>query len=81
MSKPSRRKWDDITDMLTPQGIEALKAGKDIGLSVGQVMRFDYEGSETSVKIMRLDRTTGKMWGKEIELYTADEVPSMELED
>lgn len=73
MSKP-KSSWVDITDILTDKGVEALKAGKDIGFTVGQVLVFDYEGSKTNFRITRMDRNKGRMWGKEIQLYHPDDV-------
>jgi hypothetical protein len=73
MSKPSKRKWIEL-DILTEKGTEALKQGKDVGLKEGQVLKFDYEGSETHVKLMRLDKRTGKVWGKETRLYEVDDL-------
>lgn len=78
-SKPSKRKWIEL-DILTEQGTEALKAGKDVGMKAGQVLKFDYEGSETWVKLTRLDRHTGKVWGQEVQLYTPDEVEVKDAE-
>ena len=80
MSKPSKRKWVDITDLLTEKGVEALKAGKDIGLKVGQVLRFDFEGSGTNVRLMQLDQRHGKLWGKEVQLYREDEFKVVDKE-
>ena len=57
-------KWHDITDILTPKGIKNLK--------VGQVLLFEFEGSETQIKIMRKQK--GKVWAKEVYLYKEDEV-------
>lgn len=67
MSKPSRRKWEDITDMLTPQGVEGLK--------VGQVLVFDYEGSQTHLRITR--KVRNRVWAKEVRFYTDKEVAAM----
>lgn len=79
MSKPSKRKWIEL-DILTEQGTEALKQGKDVGLKEGQVLKFDYEGSETHLKLMRLDTRTGKVWAKETRLYDADDIEVIEEE-
>ena len=57
-------KWHDLTDMLTKKGIDKLK--------VGQVLMFEYEGSETQIRIMR--KSGGKVWGKEVYLYKEDEI-------
>jgi hypothetical protein len=57
-------KWHDITDILTKKGIDKLK--------VGQVLMFEFEGSETQIKVMR--KANGKVWGKEVYLYKEDEI-------
>lgn len=56
--------WIDITDQLTPKGLEELKTG--------QVLIFDFEGSPLHLKIMR--KSKGKVWAKENYLYTREEV-------
>lgn len=63
MSK-TKRKWEDITDILTDKGKAELQ--------VGQVLKFDYEGSPLWLKIVR--KRGGKVWAKKTELYTADEL-------
>ncbi len=57
-------KWEDITDMLTPKGIKEL--------SVGRTLTFDYEGSRTTLKIMR--KSKGKVWAKQITLHKPEDV-------
>jgi hypothetical protein len=44
------------------------------------VLKFDYEGSETHLKLMRLDTRTGKVWAKETRLYDADDIEVIEEE-
>jgi len=75
MSKPSRRKWQDISDILTDKGMEALKAGQWelLPFKVGDVMKFDFEGSPNHLRIMRFDKR-GKIWAKETRLYHRDEI-------
>lgn len=76
--RTNRQQWIDLTEILTPNGIEALKAGKDIGINVGQVLKFDYEGSANNLKLMRLDRKRGRVWAKEVRLYTPDELEAVD---
>jgi len=72
----SKSNWIDITDILTDKGVEALKAGKDVGIRAGQVLRFKQEisGTPTDMKITRMDKKTGRVWGKETRLYDSDDV-------
>jgi hypothetical protein len=60
--------WIDLTPELTEEGIERL--------NVGEVLFFNYEGSEITLKIMRKAR--GKVWAKSVIMYKPDEV---EVED
>lgn len=68
MSKPSLRKWEEITDILTEKGIRELKAG--------MVLIFDYEGSPVNLKIMR--KKQGRVWAKKIDLHNPDDVEVVE---
>jgi len=36
---------------------------------VGTVLKFDYEGSHTYIKITKIDRKNKKLWGEHIKLY------------
>ena len=56
--------WVDFTNDLTKKGQRELK--------VGQVLMFNFEGSETHLKIMR--KKNGKVWVKEVYLYKPEEV-------
>ena len=56
--------WIDLTRDLTKKGRENLQ--------VGQVLFFNFEGSETQLKIVR--KQNGKVWAKEVNLYHPDEV-------
>lgn len=68
--------WADISDVLTDKGLEVLKAGeKDkLPFKIGQLLIFDYEGSKTKLKIMRMDKRSGKVWGKEIILHKPEDL-------
>lgn len=52
---------EEITDILTADGIRSGEFKK------GQLLKFEYEGSVTCIKITRLDRKNGKAWGEHIE--------------
>ena len=56
--------WIDLTPELTEEGIERL--------NVGEVLFFDYEGSEITLKIMR--KAQGKVWAKSVIMYRPEEV-------
>lgn len=56
--------WIDLTDDLTEEGFKRLQKG--------QVLFFDYEGSEVTLKIMR--KTKDKIWAKSVIMYKPDEV-------
>lgn len=56
-------KWENITDVLTPEGIERL--------NTGEVLMFNYENSPIHLKIKRKSR--GKVWAERIELLTAEQ--------
>lgn len=57
-------KWIDLTPELTKKGQKELK--------VGQVLFFDFEGSETQLKIV--SKKNGKVWAKEVYMYLPDEI-------
>ncbi len=57
-------KWESIEDILTPKAVKELK--------VGQVLLFDFEGSEVHLKIMK--KRNGRVWAKRTHLYTQEEM-------
>lgn len=58
--------WLDITkDLPKP------KPGTP-DFQTGQILGFDFEGSKTWLRIMR--KAKGKVWAKEIDTYTPDQV-------
>lgn len=61
MSKP--REWQEITDILTPEGVKKLK--------LRQVLVFDYEGSRNEYKVMEIK--DGRVWVKPVTLLTVGE--------
>lgn len=65
-------KWQEISDVLTPEGIDKLKAG--------QVLMFMFEGSKTHLKIKRKTKD-GKVWAEETRLYTKRELDDMLAEE
>ena len=62
-------KWEDISDILNPNGLEKLK--------VGQVMLFQFEGSPIHLKVMR--KAYGKVWVKRTHLYTEEELGKLKV--
>lgn len=56
--------WIDLTPELTEEGQEKLQ--------VGQVLFFNFEGSETQLKITR--KRNGKVWAKQVYMYRPEEV-------
>lgn len=54
-------KWVDMTPELTPEGIAVMKVGK--------LLIFDFEGSRTKFKVMRVTKEP-KVWAMEVETYT-----------
>lgn len=53
---------EEITDILTPDGVRSGDFKR------GQVLKFDYEGTITCIKITRLDKKNGRAWGQHVEL-------------
>lgn len=58
-------KWEQIDDILTPEGIKTLKTG--------QVLMFEYEGSPLHLKIRRITRD-GNVWAERVTLYKPEEI-------
>jgi hypothetical protein len=56
--KPGQR--EEITDLISQQGMIKLRRG--------QVLKFNYEGSITAIKITRIDRKNWRIWGEHIAL-------------
>lgn len=52
---------EEISDILTAEGIRSGEFKK------GQMLKFEYEGSQTCIKITRIDRKNGRAWGEHIE--------------
>lgn len=61
MSYPSE--WQEITDVLTPEGVKKLK--------LRQVLVFDYEGSRNEYRVVKIK--DGRVWVKPVTLYTPGE--------
>lgn len=57
--------WESIEDIFKPEVIPTLH--------LGQVFMFDYEGSRTELKIMRIT-PKGRVWAREIHTHHPDEV-------
>lgn len=83
MSSPTPRRrpqaksvWEDLTNDLTPEGAEKLK--------VGNILRFDYEGSPLELKIVRKTRRkdgTLHVYAKHVVTHDPDEVNITETVD
>jgi len=56
----------EIGSEFTPEGIAKLK--------VGQLLRFNFEGSITEFMITKLNRKSGKVWVKDAKTYHPDHV-------
>lgn len=70
MADPLLGKTEEITDVLTPEGIRSGQFQK------GQVLKFDYEGSITCLKITQIFKHKGRAWAKHIELMSQQVVAS-----
>lgn len=57
-------KWIDLTEDLSPEGVEKVE--------VGQVLMFTKDGVENNLKIMR--KRNGKVWVKHVAMYLPDQV-------
>lgn len=57
---------EELTDMFTPAGIAAIKVGK--------VLRFNYEGSITNIKVTR--KTKDRIWGVHVEMIEYNQAMS-----
>lgn len=75
MNKPFRQtarsmitKREEITDLFGDVYEEVDSETKKFVFRVGRVLRFDYEGSLTTIKVTRIDRKAKRMWGAHIEL-------------
>ena len=55
---------EELTDMISENGIKELK--------VGTVLKFEYEGSITSIKITKKDTKNMRIWGEHVELMPMD---------
>lgn len=64
MKHKKYKTWEDITDVLTPEGFAAVE--------VGQVLIF----SQATLKVMH--KTKSKVWAKEVRLFTPEEVEVMD---
>lgn len=87
-AKP-KRAWEDITDVFTRKGIDALLAGEQVFLSadgksdevkVGAVLKFrtPLSGKITNLRVTRIDKHTGKVWAKHTELITTEQAEEFE---
>lgn len=63
-------KWEDISDVLTPDGTERLKQRLRAGEK--PILIFDYEGSPINLRIRRIHN--GKVWAQRVKLYTEEDL-------
>lgn len=59
-------KSQDISDVLTHEGIDKLKAG--------QILIFDYEGTRNELKITKINKKSHKAWAIPVKTYKQDDV-------
>jgi hypothetical protein len=59
-----------IDDILTKEGLAKLK--------VGQILRFDYEGSINEMQITKINRKGHKCWAKRVRTYHPDEIQTVD---
>lgn len=60
-------KKEEITDMITDAAYD------DPEFKKGLVLKFDYEGSKTSLKLTRVDRKNKRTWAEHINLIKMDQ--------
>jgi hypothetical protein len=64
-------KSENLSEAFTQEGINKLKQG--------QLLRFNYEGSINEYIITKLNRKSGKVYGKPIRTYHPDEVQTEDV--
>lgn len=62
-------KKHNLSDMFIDQAYTDKDANDNYMFGVGKVLKFDYEGSPTTIRVTRIDRKNHRMWGEEITLY------------
>jgi len=75
MSKPFKQthramatKREEITDLFGDVYQEVDPETHKFVFRVGRVLKFNYEGSITTIKVTKIDRKAKRMWGVHIEL-------------
>jgi len=63
---PTQTPSENISDILTPEGIAKLK--------VGQILIFSYEGSRNELKITKLNKKKGQAWARPVTTYDPEEI-------
>lgn len=56
----------EITDILTPEGIEKLEKGK--------ILIFDKDGQRAELKITKVDKKNQRVWAQKVVTYRTDEI-------
>lgn len=59
-------KIEEISDMMTPETYTAKKDGKFVFIK-GKLLRFDYEGSKTELRVTKIDRKNQRMWAEHVQ--------------
>lgn len=59
---------EEISDMMTPKSYIDRVDGQYV-FRKGKVLKFNYEGSITSLKITKIDRKNQRMWAVQINLH------------
>lgn len=62
----SKYKSEEISDVLTHEGIKKLKQG--------QILVFNFEGSRNEYKITKLNKKSGRCWVVPVTTYAENEV-------
>jgi hypothetical protein len=65
-----RVRQEDIGDIINDAGYENLKKG--------QVLTFNFEGTLTDYKIMKIDKEGKHVWVKKTKLYDPSEIKIVE---
>lgn len=60
---------ENLSDMMIDAFYTDRGENGDYKHKVGTVLKFEYEGSPTYIKITKIDRKNKKLWGEHIKLY------------
>lgn len=62
-------KVEEITDMMADKAYTAKDSEGNFIFYKGKVLKFDYEGSITTLRITKIDRQAKRMWAEHIEIH------------